>query len=81
MAVVAGATKGVTATAPPLIGLVLVAGLLAAATALIWSAARDAEARSDMDRSGRLRALDELAAAGLSPDEYARLQATLLRER
>jgi hypothetical protein len=76
-----GATKAsITATAPPIIGIALVAGFLAAAAALLWAAANAAEARSRSDRSGRLRALDELAATGLRPEQYAELRATLLSE-
>ena len=72
---------GISASASQLLGIVLVAGLVSAAVALLWSAATGAESRSEADLRGRLRALDELAGQGaIRPEEYARAQSALLKE-
>jgi gas vesicle protein len=77
----AASKSGLGAAAPLLLGLGLLAGLVAMAAAMLRAEARGGEARSRDDVGGRLRALDELAShGGLNPEEYAKRQAALLNE-
>ena len=72
---------GIAEAGPLLLGVALVAGLLAIAVTVFRTALQRTEAGSRDDRATRLRALDEVVAlGGMPPDEYAARRESVLNE-